>query len=460
MSKFLKGKDGGSAGGKLPAPLPGLGGKPSAAPLPGLGGKPSAAPLPGLGAKPSAAPLPGLGAKPSGGALPGIGPSKVPGVVPPFMQQPEPAPEQAPAPAAPQGPSPEQVARDPFGQPPARSSYRPSQGPDSGLIRESIDPGVSFSEADAGKNRRPLIIAGVVLGLLAFIIGYLASKATRTRGELNAAIRDARIVEWEIKKAAKLFGEVQSVVGTAFSKAKKRQYDKTHLGFLSSQIKGNPIPPQLFTERNYKTFDPAAVQWLVEYNNKWAKLDKLIQDHRSATKYDEKMLKAAGDEFIKLLQTNYGVVFARDSKQGNKFVGNVVVLGAVEEDGEKVMVKVQVDTGTFGDDRQLFNPAPDWKPEKEEDSLIVTPDKYVIELGPQSKAGLLKNATQSHFEKYAKRVKEIADLMTGMGEGQQNLLNKLSEICSQEPVGFMNGGIDVEEQFDEYVASRSSGSEG
>jgi hypothetical protein len=411
-----------------PGALPGLGGKPGGAALPGLGGKPGAAALPGLGGKPGGAALPGLGGKPGGAA------------VPPFMQQAEPEPQ------APDG-------RDPFNEaPPRRPSYRPSYAPDEGLIGESTDKSVSFSQADAGLSNKPLIIGAALIALVCSLVGYLGGKAYSGRVELNIAIRDARIVEYEIQKAAGLFDEVQAVLGTALNKANKREYDKNHLGYLMDKVKGNPVVQTVFTERNYKKFDIAAVQWLVDYNMKWAKLDKLIQGHRRQTQNDEKPLKATGEEFRKLLTTNFGVVFSRDSKAGNAFTANLVVIGApVEGEDDIPLVQVQADTGTYPDPREVYNPEP------KDTRLTEEPEKYVVSVGAQSKGGLLKNATQSHFEKYHARVKEMTDLMKSMTELQQNLLNQLSKISSQEPVGIL-GGIDVEEEVSRYKSQDKASS--
>jgi hypothetical protein len=290
-----------------------------------------------------------------------------------------------------------------------------------------------------------------MLTLISLFVGYLGGTAVTGRVALNIAIRDALIVEYEVKKAGKHFDEVQNMVNAAFSKAAKNQYHPEHIAFLSSEVKGNPLRAQIFTERNYKNFDVAAVQWLTDYYTKWDKLYDLIEDHRRATKNDEKALGAAGAEFKKLLVTNYGAVFTRDTKQNNKLLANLVVIGPGEEndDGE-MMYQVQVDTGTYGDARQIYNPP------GEDAELTKEPDKYLVEIGPQSKAGLLSNATQSHFREYVVRLRAMSDLMKGMAETQMNLRNKISEICSQEPVAFL-GGIDVEEEYAEYVERSKRG---
>jgi hypothetical protein len=420
---------------KLPGPLPGLGGaKPGAAPLPGA--KPGGAPLPGLGgAKPGAAPLPGVsGAKPGVAPLPGLGGPKAE-VIPPFMEEEMRQKEQAARAEA--------AARDPFAQE-HLPSRRPSYMPHEGLIGEASD--VKYSGAEAGRSRMPFIVGGLLLTLIALFLGYLGGTAVTGRVALNIAIRDALIVEYEVKKAGKHFDEVQNMINAAFSKAAKNEYHPQHVKFLTSEVKGNPLKAQIFTERNYKNFDAAAVQWLTDYYTKWDKLYDLIEDHRRMTKNDEKVLGAAGAEFKKLLETNYGAVFTRDTKQNNKLLANVVVIGPGEENDDGIMeFQVQVDTGTYGDARQIYNP------QGEDAELTKEPDKYLVEIGPQSKAGLLSNATQSHFREYVVRLRAMVDLMKGMAETQMNLRNKISEICSQEPVAFFAGGVDPEEEYSEYV---------
>jgi hypothetical protein len=351
-------------------------------------------------------------------------------------------------------PPPARLSRDPFGKAPAvaRPSFAPGVG-EIGASRESLDPTVL---AAASKSKWQSVIGGAIIGVLAIIVGYMSGSAVSGRVELNIAVRDARIVEWETKQAAKLFDDVQTVVNSALAKAGKRVFDGAHLDYLSANVKGNPIPAQIFTQRNYKKFDPAAVQFLNGYYNKWDKLNGLIQDHKRKTNNDKEMLTASKEAFETLITTNYGAVFSRDQAQNDKFVSNVVVLGNVSNKEGKTFVKVQSNTGTFGVELELLNPAKDDSPTKNGTNLFASPDKYVVEIAAQSKAGLLKSATVSHFEGYAMRLKEISDLMKGMSDEKQNLLNKLSSIASQEPVGFLAGGIDVEDEVEQYISDRTS----
>ena len=182
----------------------------------------------------------------------------------------------------------------------------------------------------------------------------MAGNAVSGRVELNIAVRDARIVEWETKQAAKLFDNVQTVINSALLKAGNRVFDSSHVDYLAANVKGNPIPAQVFTQRNYKKFDPAAVQFLNGYYNKWDKLNGLIQNHKRMTNNDKEMLVASKEEFEKLITTNYGVVFNRDKAQ-NKFLSNVVILGDVKNRDGKTMVKVQAAVGTLGDERELLD---------------------------------------------------------------------------------------------------------
>lgn len=403
------GVGGGNAG-----QLPGLGkaGKPQ---LPGLG-KGGIGGLPGL---PGSKPLPGLGSKPAS--------------VPPFLQ--------------PQGQQQQPLDdRDPFGgsagssgAPQRRHSYGPTD-----LIGESTDPNVKFSEKEAGRSRLPLILGIAGGALLVLFIGYLGGKALSGRVALNIAIRDALIVDYEVRKAAKLTSETQAAVNAAAAKAAKRQYDPNHIEFLTNNVKGNPIKPQIFTERNYKNFDASAVQWLTEYYREWDKLYTLIEEHRRMTRNDEDALKASREQFQKLLTTSYGVVFNRESREENKLVANLVVLSA----GKGDKVKVQAATGSFADERILYNP------EGEDSSFSKEPEKYVIEVSQQSKGGLLAKASQSQFQDYAGRLKGLSDIVNKMDQLQTDLLNKLAEIRSQEPVAL--GGIDPIEDFEEYKKNDSA----
>lgn len=402
-----------SATSNPPGPLPGLSQRPGAA-LPGLGNRPGGASLPGLGGG-----LPGLGAK---SGLPGL--SSQPAVVPPFMQPPRPA-----------GPQPiEQDARDPFNAPMAvsttRSSYPPRHLPDI-----AADTGPAIEQT---KNHKQMAIGIGVLLVIGMIIGSMASNMFMTRTIRNVAIRDALIVEFEYAKAFKLAEDLNSALAAALAAAGKREFEQNHFNFIKSNYNGHPIPKTLFAERNYKNFDAMAVGLMTDYFQMWSKLGILLDDHRRATENDMTELAAAREEFEKLLSANYGVVFSRDNSQEGKLVANVVLLGTLN--GNKI--KVQTNVGTFGDERMLYNP------EGEDSSLTTEPDKYVVEVGAQSKGGLLGNATQSHFEAYARRLRELADTLKAMEAMKNQLRDKLSRLTSQEPVFF--SGCDALGDFEEY----------
>jgi hypothetical protein len=423
------------------APLPGIGTKPATGGLPGLGGG-----LPGIGAKPAAGGglpgiggggLPGIGAKPvAGGGLPGIGGGAAP--VPPFLQQ-----EQKPA-----GPSPEQLARDPFGAD-NLPAQRPSFAPDAGLI-SAADDGSPIPGADSVQSKKPLMIGVAIVAILFLGIGFMSGNAISGRVSLNIAIRDARIVQYEMQKLKELLDEVQGMVNTATSDAMQKKFNKQLVPFLSKKITGNPFKVRIFTDRNYKTFDPMAVQMMLNLYLKWGEFAKLFDEHRLKTNNDIKSLTAAGAEFAKLLQTQYGVVFKRNKKAGGRLEANLVVLGGTSQKGGDTIVQVQTEPGSFGDDRVLYNP------QGEDSKLSEHPDNYVIPVGEHSKATLLKNVTQSQFDQYAKRLKAMSDLLKTMREDQENMFSQLDKICSQEPVSFL-GGINVEEDVEEYIAKDKTG---
>lgn len=420
-------------GAGLPGVLPGLGGpKPAGGGLPGLGGG-----LPGLGGvKPAGGGLPGLGgpAAPLGG-LPGVaGPPAAAGSgapVPPFLQQP----------SQPPGPSPEEMARDPFAAdnlPPQRPSFVPAD-------QGNIAGGAPLTEADLGavpgKSNKIMLIGMLIVGLLSVGAGFLLGRAVGGRVALNVAIRDARIVNYELKKTALLFDETQARIGSALQDAIQKKYHPEHIKFLKEKLTGNPFNARIFTDRNYKKFDAAAVQWLNTYFNKWGELVGLVQIHCRESINDEKVLKTTGEAFKKLLTTQYGVIFSRNKQAQGAIQGDLVVLGA--PNGKNV--QVQVKPGILGDERELYSSgveAGDARFSKE-------PEKLVVPISDNTKAnGLLNDATQSHFKRYTKRLKQMADLMKTMRETETNLKNKVSEIASQEPVSL--GGFDVDAEVAEY----------
>jgi hypothetical protein len=125
-------------------------------------------------------------------------------------------------------------------------------------------------------------------------------------------------------------------------------------------------------------------------------------------------------------------------------------MGACSEKGAKTVCGVQLEPGTVGDDRELFNPT---EGSDQGTGMSQNPTNYVVELTDQSKAGLLNNASQSHFEKYSNRLGEITFHISETQKVQQELLNRLSEICSQEPVKIL-GGFDPDEEAKKYIANR------
>jgi hypothetical protein len=299
---------------------------------------------------------------------------------------------------------------------------------------------------EAASNRPQMLIGIAIVMTIGMMVGAGMVIVYSGRTAVNVAIRDALIVQFEYTKAFNLAEELNSGMATALAAAGKRNVDQTHLQFIKANVHGNPIPKTLFSERNYKTFDPLAVGLMVDYNQMWTKLALLLDEHKRATGNDMTELTAARPEFEKLLNANYGVVFTRDNKQENKLIANVVLMGAAN--GEKV--KVQTDSGTFGDERILYSPA------GEDAGLTKEPDKYVVEVGQQSKDGLLGNATQSHFDAYARRLREIGDTLKAMEEMKNSLRDKLLAMTSQEPVFF--SGCDALGDFEAHKAKSARGS--
>jgi len=157
------------------------------------------------------------------------------------------------------------------------------------------------------------------------------------------------------------------------------------------------------------------------------------------TSNDDVMLKANPGNAE---DVRYGAIFYRSEKENLAFVANLVVLGTEVQPSE---YKVQTETGTFADERTLFLNT------GKECALGLDPEKWVVEIGAQSKKGLLAGASRSHFENYLTRLKEINELTATMAELQGTLAPKITAVASRSPV-FM-GGINVENDFDKYLES-------
>jgi hypothetical protein len=431
--------------------LPGLGSKPAGGGLPGLGSIPApagglpgltskpapAGGLPGLGQKPATGGLPGMGQRPAGGGLPGVGQpggSVLPGAgggVPDFIKKQQEAERQ------------QEIARDPFagGGGPAPGSYSVPAEHMAGSTE-------GLGDIAPVRSSKAVLVMGLILGVVFFGLGYGAGLAVNQRGMLNKVLRDAWIIQYEMKNLRDLHGEIQASVNTALADAKQKKFNKAHVALLAQKVKGNPFDARLFTERNYKTLNPLVVQMMANLYRNWDKLATLVAEHRAATNNDEPALTTAGEEFNKLLSTNYGVIFSRDKNNNGALTGNIVVLGALE--GEDI--QIQAKPGSYSDKRKLYNP------QGADDKLSTEPDLYVIPVGAESKKTILQNATQSQFNAYVARLDEMAKLLKIMEEEQQNMFGPLNDNCSREPVSpFTARGVDPEEEFQEYKANKSKG---
>jgi len=416
------GKTGNIGGAKPAAPLPGAL-KPGAAPLPGAG-KPGAA-------KPGGAPLPGLGARRQGGA--------------PFMQKPE-------KPAAPKGPTVEQIRRDPF------ASYSAASGGESyaaapSLIVAGVDERIMSTAAARPKltQRQKLTAIGIAIGLL--IIGFGGGSVVAGRVEQAIMIRDARIIKYEIDKLVALFSEVDSALTKAYQDAQANKFDKGYLRILSEKLQGNPFNPSLFSDRSYKGFDAATVEALHTYYDQWTLLYTELGTHFRATDNDEPQLATTGEEFTKLQEPSYGVVFVRDEEGNGQLIGNIVVLGRTAEKDGQLTTQFQYEVGTYGDERKPYNgPAGDAEFSK-------AAETYVIAVEPQSEGGLLKDATQSHFARYTARLKKLADIVARMRTAQQTLKTAIDKIADEGAPSLLTG-MDVDRDVEEYKVGAAKAAAG
>ena len=417
MSDDLKNPMGGP---KVPGPLPGLGGKPGGAPLPGMGKV--------------GAPLPGMGRQGLAG-LPGFGPQK--GVVPPFMQQPGgPAPDPGP-----RKPPAEQVRRDPFASSGPSVPVPGFEQPMAEIVA-SIDErpvGVPVTRAKMSPKTRNIMLGGGV-GLV--IIGFVVGVMVAGRVETAAKIRDARIAQIELDKLGKTFTAVDSAITAAYQDAQQNKFNKQHMEILNEKLQGNPFNPTLFTDRNYKGFDPATVAALNTYYDQWSELYMALGAHFRKTENDEPELSASDAEFPKGEPARYGAVFARN-EEANTILANIVVLGKTEVKDGQTSVRTQSEVGTYGDSRTLYNG------QAGDAEFSKTPDTYAIAIAPPGDNDLLKDAAQSHFAQYQARLKAMADLVALMRESQKNVKAAVDKIADESAPRLLTG-INVNKDVEAY----------
>jgi hypothetical protein len=394
-------------------------------PLPGAG-KPGAAPLPGMvrpgAGKPGAAPLPGLGA-PKGASTP-------------FAKK------QSVAPAAPKGPSPEQIRRDPFATS-AASSGGDSYAATPSLIVAGVDERVASGTVAKSKmtRRQKLTAAGIAAGLV--VIGFGGGSVVAGRVEKAVMVRDARIIQYEVDKLGGIFTEVDGALSKAYQDAQANKFDKSYLSVLSEKLQGNPFNPSLFTDRSYKGFEPATLAALNTYYDQWTELYTSLGTHFRATENDEPELATTGEEFTKLLEPSYGVVFTRDEQGNGALIGNLVVMGKTEAKDGKISAQVQYEVGTYGDSRDVYNGAPG------DAEFSKNAEAYVIPVEPQKDGGLLKDATQAQFVRYTARLKALTDLLARMRESQQKVKSAIDKIAEEGAPSILTG-MNVDRDVEEY----------
>jgi hypothetical protein len=323
---------------------------------------------------------------------------------------------------------------------------QPSPGPD-----YSVD--LNIDAAGATTRAPKMIVLGLVALGLAFF-GFNMGNAWSDRVQLNESLRDCLIVQFEVERAAKLFDELDAVINAAILRAGKHQYDPKHIDFLVNNVKENPLHPQLFTERSYKSFGRPVVLNLSTYLVKWSALYRMTVLHREKTAADEQALKSFKGKFEKIFAGSYGVAFMRDKKEGEKLEGNLAYLGPVEQKGEKSIYPVKTTPDADGEKRELYNPPE----EGDEGVLSKSPEDFVVEIAPEAKAGLLAGAVRPQFDAYIRRLDEIATQMKTMRDEQTGLMRKLAELASQDPASLASP--DPEADFEDYISQNQRGNAG
>jgi len=413
----------------------GLGG---AAPQQQQGGVPAPAGLPGApapGAPAHGAPVPGAPAGVPAPSVPqaGGGAQAAPGgaPAPPFVQEQQQAEKAAAA------------ARDPFAATP-EAQFRISQMPSPASYQ---DDGVPVSDAEVGKSRKLLYIVLIACAIPIFGFGYYCGISFRSRLAYNLAIIDGRGVRATVKRVAKVFDGLHPQITQAHEKSTikgGRKFDSQHIEYISANIKKNPFPPDVFSSKNYKVFEPMIVQNLFMYYNNWNILYERLKLHVGKTKNDQKAIEDAHENVKKLMQTHFGTVFQMFQGQ---LVSAIVILGASGEKKGKPTYEIQSKTGSYPTERLLYMA-------EQEEPVWQEPEKWVVPVDDRSRAGILSKASQSHFNEYASRLQQMAIQMKDMGETQRSLVSGLDEI-SQLETKFVFG-FDVEEEIE---AAESAGSQ-
>lgn len=416
---------GGPGGPKIPGPLPGMIGKPGGAPLPGVG-RPGG--LPGMG-KPGVPGLPGFGAQKGAAAVH----SAVSGT---------------PAAAVLKKKAAEQARRDPF-------ATKASAGAVTYDEVAVVVPGAD-ERALSGADERPKmsartrgIFVGVGAGLI--IVGIIVGSLVAGRVEQAMKVRDARIAKIEIEKLNKVFAIVDEQITKASAAAQQGTFDRAYMKVLNENLQGNPFNPSLFTDRNYKNFEPATIDALNTYYDQWAELYSTLGTHFRRTENDEPELAASDAEYAKGDPLRYGVVFARNEESG-ALLANVVVLGKKETKDGQLTSRIQTEVGIYGDSRTYYNGKPG------DAELGKAPETYVIEVAPQSEGDLLADAPKPHFEQYKARLKALADLVARMRESQQALKTAVDKIAAESAPSLLTG-LDIEEDVEEYQRAAAKAAE-
>jgi hypothetical protein len=190
------------------------------------------------------------------------------------------------------------------------------------------------------------------------------------------------------------------------------------------------------------------------YYTQWTELYAELGVHFRATENDEPELSAEGEQFTKLLEPKYGVVFTRDEEGNGQLIGNLVVLGKTEEKDNKTAAQVQYEVGTYGEERTLYSgPSGDSEFSK-------AAETYVIAMAPQEKEGsLLKGATESHFARYTARLKSLTEILASMREAQKTLKVAIDKIASESAPSILTD-MNVDDDVEEYKVGAAKAAAG
>jgi hypothetical protein len=326
------------------------------------------------------------------------------------------------------------VPAPPFGRPAAKpkaadpfSAKAPSaEGPRE--VRLVIDDKTTVDAKEVGRRSagRNFILVGLGLAI-GLVVGYGGGSMMSDRNLYNLAVRDGKDIYQSVRGASDVVSQAQRYIDTATGAARGgpgKQPAVDYEAIEALQALEKPLDAHAFARKRYGAFQPQTVDALFEYYNNvnllWDQFERIA--NRTLPEARRTALNEAAAS-TQSMRNPTGCVPAVVDEQ---FVCGLVFVGPNEAgDGTTMMVRASLGT-THQFEKILFN-------NTEDQSLLETPDNFVILVHPERSSGVLGEQA-SLFATYVGSLSETKGLLDRTVELQGRLETDLGQIARLEEV--------------------------